>query len=73
MPGKWLKLGFVRPCLCIIFESNTLIFSNDMERKPFLLHTDGTGWEGRTDSSDTICAPIENSRGGDYTESQSCH
>ena len=29
--------------LCIKSESNTLIFSKDMERKPFLLHMVRTG------------------------------
>ena len=64
--------------LCIKFESNTLIFSKDIEWKPFFVtygmdRTDGT--DVSTDSGDTICSspaptppppptpPIENGGG----------
>ena len=46
--------------LCIKFESNTLILSKDIERKPifvtYMYGRDGQGGrDGRTDSGDTIC------------------
>ena len=44
--------------LCMKYESNTLIFSKDIERKLF-----SYGTYGRTDSGDTICSPIENGGG----------
>ena len=43
--------------LCIKYESNTLIFSKDIERKPFYIsNTDGTDvrTDILTDSGDTI-------------------
>ena len=46
--------------LCMKYESNTLIFSKDIERKLF-----SYGTYGRTDSGDTICSPIENGGGID--------
>ena len=52
--------------LCIKFQSNTLILSKDIARKPEVLRT---GWDGtdgtdvRTDSGDTICPNTENGRG----------
>ena len=54
--------------LCIKFQSDTLILSKAIPRKPFVLHivqTDWTGLMGRTDSGDTICTPhpIENGGG----------
>ena len=38
--------------LCIKYESNTLIFSKDIKRKPFFVctdRTDGYVWTGQTD------------------------
>ena len=57
--------------LCIKFESNILIFSKDIEGKPFLLCMGWTGWDGQpadgmdahTDRGDTICTPKENGGG----------
>ena len=53
--------------LCIKFQSNTPILSNDIARKSFVLRTGRMeGREGtdvRTDSGDTICPPIENGWG----------
>ena len=49
---------------CIKFKSNTPILSKDIARKPKVLHI---GWleltDVRTESSDTICTPIENGVG----------
>ena len=35
LPSIKLDLYFIIICLCIKYESNSLIFSNVMERKPF--------------------------------------
>ena len=40
-------------CLCVKHESNTVIFSKDNERKPFLVR------DVRRDSGDTKCPLIE--------------
>ena len=49
--------------LCVKFDSNTLIFSKDIEQKPFSLHIDGM--DVHTGSGDTVCLPppIENGGG----------
>ena len=50
--------------LCIKFQSNTPFISKDIARKPKVLRTGRTGrTDVRTDSGDTICAPIENGGG----------
>ena len=56
--------------LCTKFQSNTPILSKDIARKPKVLRIGQTGrdgrmdgTDGRTDSGDTICPPIENGRG----------
>ena len=45
--------------LCIKFQSNTLILSKDIARKPKVLRTGRTGrTDERTDSGDTIYSPL---------------
>ena len=61
LPYTELDLYFIIIYPCIKYESNTLIFSKDNERKPFLLRTHGM--DVHTDSSDTICPHIENGGG----------
>ena len=48
-------LHFMIIYLCIKFQSNTPILSNDIARKPEVLRTGRT--DVRTDSGDTICNP----------------
>ena len=38
--------------LCIKFQSNTQILSKDIARKPKVLRTGRTGWDGRDDERD---------------------
>ena len=57
--------------LCIKFQSNAPIFSKDIARKPFVLHTGQTdGTDGHTDCGDTIYppppTPTENGGGGGH-------
>ena len=50
LPLIELDLYFMIIYLCLKVESNILIFSKDIERKPFLLRTGrADGWMGRTD------------------------
>ena len=54
--------------LCIKFQFNTQIISKDITRKPKVLSTGRTGWDGqdghiRTDSGETICPLTENGGG----------
>ena len=46
--------------MCIKFQSNTPILSKDIAQKPFVLLTGRTdGTDVRTDSGETICAPLK--------------
>ena len=51
------NLYFMIIYLCIKYESKSLIFSKDIERKPFFVR------DVHTDRGDTICSPSENGGG----------
>ena len=68
LPKIELYQYFMIKYLCIKYESNTLIFSKDIEGKPFFVCTDGQDvWRDiRMDSGNTICTLshlMENGRG----------
>ena len=71
LPSIDLDLYLMIIYLCIKYESSTLIFSKDIEWKPFFVQMDRG--DVRTDSGDTIWCPIENGRGiKKYLSGPSC-
>ena len=52
-----LDLYFMIIYLCMKCESNTPMYSKDIDREPFFIHT---GWDACTDKGDAICPHIKN-------------
>ena len=61
LPLIELVLYFMIIYLCIKYESNILIFSKDIQWKPFFIYTDGIYWQTDRQTVVILYAPLPNS------------